>query len=237
MKCLHRDRFACYQILGVCADSVHNPMGQDLSRDETGKRGFALFSRTEYADRNLGVKRPLRFWHVISSIRTRNDHNLPSVAKIVTLASIGRGFAEGSQHLSVAMRLASPYRVVVEWMKEKFDDFAEKQRRIVRSCLSFSCAFDNWQKFVRNKFQRGHNAAGEERVGTTRFFRRNFEQEWPPETVLSGPSGESATIVSTKSIDLTHTSIEYNVVPVGLLHGRFSHQHRLAAEVESARDC
>ena len=31
-------------------------MGQDLSRDETGKRGFALFSRTKYADRKLGVE-------------------------------------------------------------------------------------------------------------------------------------------------------------------------------------
>ena len=183
----------------------------------------------------IEAKRHLRFWHFVSAMRTRNDHTLPSVAKIVTLASTGRGFAEGSQHLSVAMRLATTHDVVVKWMKGKYDVFAEKQRQIVRSCLSLSCAFDNWQKFVRNKFQRGHNAAGEERVGTTRFFRRNFEQEWPPKTVLSSPSGESVSIVSTKCIDRTHTSIEYHVAPVGLRHEPFFHQHRLAAAVERER--
>ena len=186
-------------------------------------------------------KKQLRFWHFASSLRTRDDHLLPSVAKIVTLASIGRGHSENSQALSVSMRLASPYAVVVRWMKAKFDEFKKKQRATVRACLSLSCAFDNWQKFVRNKFQRGRNAAGEERVGTTRFFRRNFEQEWPPGTILlsSSPEGFDNTvkIVSTKHIDTTHTAIEYQVAPVPLREP-FSPRwgvHRFAAEVERER--
>ena len=40
-------------------------------------------------------KRHLRFWDFVSSMRIRDDHNLPSVAKVVTLASRPHRAARG----------------------------------------------------------------------------------------------------------------------------------------------